>query len=90
MSIAIVRAGKGESVSAGLMRVRILEDGGHTQHRRLLPRARRTVHGADRAGPSRSRRSHGPLRHEGFQAGVMRTTRGPRDVPVHLPVRERR
>jgi mannose-6-phosphate isomerase-like protein (cupin superfamily) len=33
MSIAIVRAGEGRSVSAGLLRVRILEDGGHTQHR---------------------------------------------------------
>lgn len=33
MSIAIVRAGEGESVSAGLMRIRILEVGGHTQHR---------------------------------------------------------
>jgi len=33
MSIAIVSAAKGEIVSAGSMRVRILEDGGHTQHR---------------------------------------------------------
>lgn len=33
MSIAIIRAGEGESVSAGRMRIRILEDGGHTQHR---------------------------------------------------------
>jgi mannose-6-phosphate isomerase-like protein (cupin superfamily) len=33
MSIAIVSAGAAEIVSAGPMRVRILEDGGHTQHR---------------------------------------------------------
>lgn len=33
MSIAIVSAGAAETVSAGPMRVRILEDGGQTQHR---------------------------------------------------------
>ncbi|HWR48262.1 MAG TPA: cupin domain-containing protein [Pseudonocardiaceae bacterium] len=33
MSIAIVRPGEGEIVSAGPMRGRILEDGGRTQHR---------------------------------------------------------
>jgi mannose-6-phosphate isomerase-like protein (cupin superfamily) len=33
MSIAIVGAAGGEIVSAGAMRIRILEDGGHTQHR---------------------------------------------------------
>ena len=33
MSIAIVSAAGGEIVSAGPMRIRILEDGGHTQHR---------------------------------------------------------
>jgi mannose-6-phosphate isomerase-like protein (cupin superfamily) len=33
VSIAIVSAGAGEILSAGPMRVRILEDGGHTQHR---------------------------------------------------------
>lgn len=33
MSIAFVSPGEGEIVSAGLMRIRILEDGGHTQHR---------------------------------------------------------
>ena len=33
MSIAIVSADGGETVSAGPMRIRILEDGSHTQHR---------------------------------------------------------
>ncbi|MDQ2791471.1 MAG: cupin domain-containing protein [Actinomycetota bacterium] len=33
MSIAIVSAGEGEIVSAGPIRIRILEDGGRTQHR---------------------------------------------------------
>lgn len=33
MSIAFVSPGEGEIVSVGLMRIRILEDGGHTQHR---------------------------------------------------------
>jgi mannose-6-phosphate isomerase-like protein (cupin superfamily) len=33
MSITIVSAGEGELVSAGLLRIRILEDGGHTHHR---------------------------------------------------------
>ncbi|MGH3669711.1 MAG: cupin domain-containing protein [Pseudonocardiaceae bacterium] len=33
MSIAIIDAGGGEIVSAGPMRIRILEGGGHTQHR---------------------------------------------------------
>ena len=33
MSVAIVSAGGGEIVSVGRMRLRILEDGGHTQHR---------------------------------------------------------
>ncbi|MGH3782161.1 MAG: cupin domain-containing protein [Pseudonocardiaceae bacterium] len=40
---------------------------------RLLPRARRTIRGADRAGPPRRRGRHGPLRHGGFQAGTLST-----------------
>lgn len=33
MSIAVARGAEGEIVSIGPMRIRILEDGGHTQHR---------------------------------------------------------
>jgi mannose-6-phosphate isomerase-like protein (cupin superfamily) len=33
MSIVVVSTGEGKTISAGPMRIRILEDGGHTQHR---------------------------------------------------------